>query len=88
MKIENKTQIGTSKVKGVNIRYTIRAGQDGKPKEVMATISNETAIIGSANANVNGTFGISLNSENGLPGKDIRAVVNRVAQDIVETFNS
>lgn len=85
MQIENTTHTGISKVKEVTIRYTVTE-KDGSPREVIATISKDTKIIGSANANVNGTFGVSFNAENGISHKDRRSIVDTILQDVADAL--
>lgn len=87
MQIENTTHTGISKVKGVTIRYTV-TDKEGATREVIATISKDTKIIGSANANVNGTFGVSFNADNGINYKDRRSIVDTILQDVADTLTS
>lgn len=86
MQIENTTKVGISKVKDVTIRYSVKTCKDGTPAEVLATISRDSGIIGSANARPNGTLGISINEGNGLDSKTRKAVVDKILDDVAEEF--
>lgn len=86
MQIETTTKVGISKVKDVTIRYSIKEGKEGHPGEVLATISNDRGIIGSANARANGVLGLSLNEGHGLDDKTRRSVVDKFLDDVSEVL--
>ncbi len=86
MTIESSNVNGVSTIVGFTIRYTIQKDNNGNPVSVTANISNGSSIVGTANCNANGEFGISVTERAGMSASVRSSVVSQVLSDFAEVF--
>ncbi len=86
MTIESSNTTGISTVQGFTIRYNIQKDRDGNPISATANIYDGTNIVGTANCNANGEFGISITERAAMSASVRTAVVDQVLSDFTDTF--
>lgn len=87
MEITEVVKKGEMKSGGATARFTLACKDEGTPKEILGYIYNGLDMAGSFNARPDGTFGISLQADNGLSKDDFRDLLSQIVDMADEVFN-
>ena len=88
MRIETSNATGVSEVGRFNVRYSIVNDREGNPVTCTANIYDGLTVVGTANSNNVGEFGISVTERAAMTVAERSAVVTQVLNDFADIFTS